>query len=192
MDRIARESVDLFLETVSAKHSFALIQERGSLQGDSGTKRGHVIICDESHDRTPAVVLHRALVPLLLCSEANPFCAGIRVRTRDGTSFVLLSVYLPSTGHCWEAYVKAIGVVDATVARLRAYAKGPCHLILGGDANCEVCEDGRFVGPAVSGPQSRLREALLPRSLCSSSCRKMEPWMEQLMVNIIPTLDVLS
>ena len=60
MDRITRESVDLFLETVCAKHSFALIQERGSLQGDSGTKRGHVIVCDERHDRTPAVVVGSA------------------------------------------------------------------------------------------------------------------------------------
>ena len=124
MDRIARESVDLFLETVCSKHYFALIQERGSLQGDSGTKRGHVIICDESHDRTPAVVLHRALVPLLLCSEANPFCAGVRVRTRDGTSFVLLSVYLPNTGHSWEAYVKAIGAVDATLPGCGPLQKG--------------------------------------------------------------------
>ena len=74
------------------------------------------------------------------------------MRTREGMSFVLLSLYLPNTAHSWEAYVEAIGVVDTTVTRLRSYAKGPCHLILGGDANCEVCEDGRFVGPAVLGP----------------------------------------
>ena len=39
------------------------------------------------------------------------------MRTREGMSIVLLSLYLPCSAHPLSEYVAAIGVVDETVAR---------------------------------------------------------------------------
>jgi hypothetical protein len=82
--------IDDFVHTIMKRHAIALIQERGALP--PGNHNGHVIVADATHDRTPAIVVHRALTSTLIESFAGPHFASVVLRRAEDKKFTSVSI----------------------------------------------------------------------------------------------------
>ena len=141
---------DDFVKTIRKRHAIVLIQERGALP--PGNRNGHLIVADATHDRTPAIVVHRALTSKLIESFAGPHFASVVLRrAEDKKLCVYISVYLPDTWKGWELFHDALMNLDLNLQGLQRRLGRFAHILLGDDLNTQTASDGISIGPAVSG-----------------------------------------
>jgi hypothetical protein len=136
------------------RHHIALLQESGHLPNYSGS---HKIYACTDTDRTPSVLIHRALTCHIVDSDCSNTHAAVKLNTNVGPT-VFVSMYLPDDKKPNEAFVDAIVRLDACLLRLGA---NTCRLVVAGDANTELAPCENLIGNAVSGTHMNQRAILL-------------------------------
>lgn len=144
------------------KFAFIMLQEKGAI-ADTNILNNHIVIGSMETDRTPILIIHKALSRFIVATKCCSCAAAGLIRTSQGI-VVLVSCYLPDVQKPMDTFASAIMDLDSILQEL--FAEARLHrcmpkIIIGGDLNVEMTP-ALVVGPGTSGRGGSFdRETLL-------------------------------
>jgi hypothetical protein len=154
VDRISRDMCDAFVQDAK-QYGVVMLQERGAINAEV-TQRCFTFIGCAAHDRTPCILIHRAVATSIVETDATPHYASCLLRTSNGY-VIFMSLYLPDTSKGYDAFVEVLGNADLAIRKHSARAGRACRLVVGGDFNTKLVSNAtpeHPYGVAVIGPKS--------------------------------------